>query len=120
MGNRGMRKKYRLLRACAMTMAAAWLRSLTPKALTYSIQDHADQKLDELRRYWGEILGIDGLAIQLLRKSNSGQLNGRSWRSARGVMSITVNDTYLRARLQAWIDRVRADWRLDSAVPHGA
>jgi hypothetical protein len=105
--------------ACVVAMAAGWLRILTPKKLTYAIQYHADQRLDRLRRYWGDTLGIDGAVIQLLRKS-SGQLNGRSWRSAHGVMSIMVYDTYLRARLQAWIDRVRADWRLDSAVPHGA
>jgi hypothetical protein len=164
MGNRGMRKKYRLLREAAynqglieyddliklptfrdfvvlyiaegykrdrnrvsiansdtpvVAMAAGWLRVLTPRNLTYSIQYHADQQLDELRQFWGKILGIDGLAIQLLRKSNSGQLNGRSWRSAHGVMSITVCDTDLRARLQAWMDRVRRDWRLDSATPRG-
>jgi hypothetical protein len=28
-------------------------------------------------------------------------------------MSITVEDTYLRARLQAWIDRIREAWGLD-------
>ena len=165
MGNRGMRKKYRLLReaaynqglveyddliklptfrdfvvlyiaegykrnrntvsiansdACVMAMAAGWLRVLTTRKLMYSIQYHADQQLVQLCQYWGDILGIDGSMILLQRKSNSGQLNGRRWRSAYGVLSIRVFDTYLRSRLQAWIDRVRADWRLDSAAPYGA
>ena len=103
-----------------MAVAASWLRVLTPKVPTYSLQYHADQRLDQLRQYWGDVLGIDGGVIQLQRKSNSGQLSGRSWRSAHGVMSVTVSDTYLRARLQAWIDCVRASWRLDSAGPIGA
>jgi hypothetical protein len=88
--------------------------------LTYSIQYHADQNLDQLRKHWGEVLGIDGSCIQLQRKSNSGQLTGRRWRSAYGVLSICVSDTYLRSRLQAWIDRIREDWGLHSAPPDGA
>jgi len=51
------------------------------------------------------------------RKSNSGSLNGRSWRCVHGVLSVDCNDTYLRARLQAGMDRVRESW-LHS--PHGA
>jgi hypothetical protein len=35
-------------------------------------------------------------------------------------MSVTVHDTLLRARLQAWIDRVREEWRLDSGGQFGA
>lgn len=102
-----------------VAMAAGWLRSLTAKPLDCSIQYHADQSHDELRRYWAAVLGIDAALIRLVPKSNSGQLNGRGWRCAYGVMSIRVFDTYFRARLQAWIDRVRGDWRLDSATPRG-
>jgi hypothetical protein len=103
-----------------VAMAARWLRTLSTSRMRFSIQYHGDQSLDELRRFWAEVLGIDGSAIVLQRKSNSGQLKGRSWRSEHGVMTVTVNDTYLRARLQAWIDRVRVDWALDSPDPFGA
>jgi hypothetical protein len=96
----------------------AYLR-LTSKPLTYSIQYHADQVLQTLRGYWAAVLQIDGSVIRLQRKSNSGQLKGRTWPSAHGVMTISVNDTYLRARLQAWIDRIRDDWTLDSGSPSG-
>ncbi len=102
-----------------MSMAAGWIRSLTDKSLVYSIQYHADQDLDELRAYWGSVLEIDGATIRFQRKSNSGKLNGRSWRSAHGVLTVTVNDTYLRARLQAWIDRIREGWGLDSCANIG-
>jgi hypothetical protein len=103
-----------------VAMAAGWLRSLTERPLIYSIQYHADQDLDELRTYWAGVLGIDGSSIRLQRKSNSNQLNGRTWRSAHGVMTVAINDTYLRARVQAWIDRIRADWGLDSCASVGA
>ena len=72
-----------------------------------------------LRAYWGEVLRIDGAQIGIQRKSNSGQLVGRRWRSQYGVLTIVVHDTLFRARMQAWIDRVREDWRLDSASDNG-
>ena len=102
-----------------VAMSAGWLSRLSAKSPIYSLQYHADQGLEELRHFWGSVLEIDGSTIRFQRKSNSGKLNGRSWRSAHGVLTVTVNDTYLRARLQAWIDRVRDGWRLHSAAPYG-
>jgi hypothetical protein len=56
------------------------------------------------------LLPVDPESIKFQRKSNSGQLAGRIWRSKYGVLQVRVSDTYLRARLDAWMDRVRADW----------
>ena len=103
-----------------IAVATSWLRALTSKRLNYSVQYHADQDLNKLRSYWGGLLDIDGASIRLLRKSNSGQLRGRTWRSKHGVLTVGVGDTLLRARLQAWMDRIRDDWALDSATRHGA
>lgn len=77
---------------------------LSTKRLGYAVQYHADQELEELRSYWGETLGIDGSEITVLRKSNSGMLKGRIWRSEFGVLTVRASDTYLRARLQG-VDR---------------
>jgi hypothetical protein len=103
-----------------MAIAVSWIRRLTDRPLSYSIQYHADQDLDEIQTFWGEQLGIDGATIALQRKSNSGQLKHRIWRCKHGVLTVRVGDTLLRARLQAWIDRIRDDWSLDSAAPNGA
>lgn len=94
-----------------MRIAVRWIGRLTEKALTFSIQYHADQDLDELRAFWGEDLGIDPSTIKLLRKSNSNQMTGRVWRSRHGVLTVRVQDTQLRARIQAWMDRLREEWR---------
>ena len=91
-------------------MATSWMRRFAQKPLIFALQYHADQDLDELRAFWGRTLAIDGSTIRLQRKSNSGQLAGRSWRSEHGVLTVTINDTLLRARLQAWIDSVFAGW----------
>jgi transcriptional regulator with XRE-family HTH domain len=94
-----------------MRLATWWLKRLTCRQLAFSIQFHADQNLEALRQFWSAELGIDPACIRFQRKSNSSQLNGRTWRSRYGVLTIACGDTYLRARLQAWIDHLEARWR---------
>jgi hypothetical protein len=94
-------------------LAARWLRKLTPRRLTFSIQYHADQDLVGLRRYRAEALATDPDAIRLQRKSNSGRLAGRRWRSPLGVLTITVQDTLCAHDCRrGWIDYARAGSRL--------
>jgi hypothetical protein len=62
-------------------------------------------------------MGIEASEIKLLRKSNSNQLKGRTWRSAHGVLSVATSDTYFRARLQAWVDLLRQRWLDSPAIP---
>ncbi len=91
-------------------LATRWMRRLTDKPPLFSIQYHADQDLEALCTFWGGTLGIDPSTIRLQRKSNSNQLKGRCWRSQHGVLKVFVHDTLLRARLQAWMDRLRSEW----------
>lgn len=95
-------------------LAARWMRVFSANRLTYSVQHHADQKLDDLQRFWGGQLGVACEEIRLLRKSNSGRLAGRTWRSQHGVLTVTTADTYFREALQAWTDCLRDTW-LDSS-----
>ena len=93
-----------------MRLSQRRLLACTDRRLNYFVQYHADQDLEELQRYWGAAMGIEPVLVRLQRKSNSSQLAGRSWRSEHGVLTIRIYDTLLRARLQAWIDRLRAEW----------
>lgn len=88
-----------------------WIRNLGKNKIRYSVQYHADQNLSELQRFWGELLAVEPEAINLQRKSNSNQLTGRTWRSEHGVLTVSMGDTELRARLQAWMDLLRAGWK---------
>lgn len=102
-----------------LVVSQNWLRHLSPdKRLRYAIQYHADQDFDELRKFWGTQLEIDGDVISFQRKSNSNQMTGRIWRCEHGVLTITCHDTLLRARIQAWMDCLRVTWALDS-TPFG-
>jgi hypothetical protein len=98
--------------------ANAWICRFARNPVTYWLQFHADQNLNELARFWAVGLAVGPEAIRLQRKSNSGQLRGRTWRSEHGVLTVSVSDTYFRARLQAWIDCLHREW-LDS-LPIGA
>ena len=92
-------------------LGAHWIRRLSRSKLDYQLQFHADQDLVELVRFWATTLDVDHADIKLQRKSNSNQLAGRTWRSRYGVLTVRSNDTLFRARLQAWMDRVREEWK---------
>jgi AcrR family transcriptional regulator len=100
----------------AIRLAVYWMSQFSAKPMQYSIQYHRDQRPKSLQEFWASELGIPDLTLYLLRKSNSGQLAGRTWRSKHGVLSVRIYDTVFRARLQGWIDCMRSDW-LDSPAP---
>ena len=101
--------------ANVMILADFWIRRFARNPIAYAVQYHADQDLAALKRFWGRMLLVDPATIRTQRKSNSNQLAHRTWRSRWGVLTIRTSDTYFRARLQAWIDRIGEEW-LDSAV----
>ena len=91
-----------------------WIRLLSEHRVSYSVQYHADQDPEMLRGFWANRLNIGQAAVSLQLKSNSAHLSTRKWRCRFGVMSVTCHDTYLRERMQAWMDRLQQRW-LDSA-----
>ena len=93
-----------------LRLAEPWIKLFARNKVSYSLQYHADQDLEALRQFWSSQLDVAGTAIVVQRKSNSGHLDGRLWRSAHGVMSIGSSDTFFRAELQSWIDCVRSEW----------
>ena len=86
------------------------VRPLTLKTFRYYLQYHADQDANELKLFWGTYLDIPPEIIHVKRKSNSNQLKGRKFRSVHGLLTLEVDDTYLRSRLQAWIDTIKSQW----------
>jgi hypothetical protein len=96
-----------------MKVAARWMKELSTNRLSLSLQYHADQDPEALKLFWCRELGIHARSFRYLRKSNSGELTGRTWRCAHGVLTLIAEDTLLRARLQGWIDCLQEQW-LDS------
>jgi hypothetical protein len=98
-----------------VVLAAHWLRRFSNRPVRFCLQYHADQDVDELRRFWGDLVGVEPDEISLQRKSNSNQMRKRTWRSKHGVLTVRTSDTYLRSRLQAWMEGTKRRW-LDSAL----
>jgi transcriptional regulator with XRE-family HTH domain len=93
-----------------LRLSKPWFELFSGNPITYSVQYHSDQDLPGIRSFWARELGIPPTSIILQRKSNSGRLSGRAWRSENGVLAMSASDTYFRAELQAWVDCVRDDW----------
>jgi hypothetical protein len=91
-------------------LAHHWISQLTSKRIDYGLQYHVDHNADELKCFWADLLKIEPERIKTMRKSNSGQLKGRQFRSVHGVLMVRVSDTYLRARLEAWMEFVKFQW----------
>jgi hypothetical protein len=83
------------------------------------VQYHADQDLVGLQDFWASQLSVEPEEIRLQRKSNSGRLSGRTWRSEYGVLNVSAGDTLFRSRLQAWMDCLQEQW-LDLSRDAGA
>jgi hypothetical protein len=93
-----------------VALAARWIRRYSRNPVRFFLQYHADQDVDQLRHFWGEVVGEDPAEIGLQRKSNSNQLRKRTWRSLYGVVTVRACDTLFRARLQAWMDCLQETW----------
>lgn len=98
-----------------LSVALDWMERFTGATFDFRVQYHADQDVDQLKRFWADELAIEEDQIVFQRKTNSSQLRKRTWRCAHGVLTVRVCDTLFRARLQAWIDCLREQW-LDSAA----
>lgn len=111
-GSKRKRNEVEFVNSDAQMVALAhrWLLQLAHNPLAYRLQYHADHDTGQLQNYWAGILSIEPDIIKLQRKSNSGQLARRQFRSQYGLLSVSVGDTYLRARLQAWMDTIKAQW----------
>jgi hypothetical protein len=102
--------------ASVMQIGTLWLRRFSRRKLTFSVQVHVDQDLDAVKRHWADALNVTPGVIGLQRKTNSGRLGSRIWRSRHGVMAVKTNDTLLRARLQGWMDRLQENWVIEARL----
>lgn len=91
----------------------SWIKKLgnIDRKFRFSVQIHKDHNENRIKEYWSNLLGINKDLIKIIRKSNSGELNRRKWRSRYGVFTVGIFDTYLRCRMQAWMDLLQEEWR---------
>lgn len=93
-----------------IALADRWMRHFSRNKVAYEVQIHIDHDQVEIQRFWAELVGVEPHDIKIIRKSNSGKLTGRNFRSVHGVLSIRTGDTYFRSRLEAWMDFIKSQW----------
>jgi transcriptional regulator with XRE-family HTH domain len=112
-GTKKMRNMVAIANSNAKVMKSAyyWMEKLRnhDRQIEYLIQIHVDQDEQEIKDYWAKTLGINSDIVKTQRKSNSGQLSGRNFRSLYGVLTIRTSDTAFRSRLEAWMNYVLED-----------
>jgi hypothetical protein len=91
-------------------LAHHWIGRFARNPLDFTLQYHVDQNPTALIEFWAGELGIETDEIHVQRKSNSNGLTGRTWRSRYGLLTVRTGDTAFRARLEAWMDCVKATW----------
>lgn len=99
-----------------MQVGTLWIRRFSRRKLSFSVQVHQDQNLTEIAEYWAAALEVAPEEIKLQRKSNSGRLKSRVWRSRYGVIAVRARDTLFRARLQGWMDRLQEEWVFEARL----
>jgi len=93
-----------------MRLVSRWLRRLTDKAPFLSLRYGPGQSLKELRRFWSETTGTAPRAIRARGPSEGVSGERPVPGPSHGLLTIGVDDTLLRARLQGWMHRAREAW----------
>jgi AcrR family transcriptional regulator len=92
-----------------------WITKLTtrPDDIYYEIQHYRDNEKNEMTLFWTQYLGVSQDRLRFfMKKSRKGlQLHEGAWRCLYGVVSVRINDTYLRSKLDAWMDEIKREWK---------
>lgn len=90
-------------------LVAHWLRRLSGARVSYSLDVGPGDDVVENVRIWSRRLDVDHRRLRL-RRRRFDELGPRAFEPAPdGVITIRTTDPVLRIRIQAWIDKVRAN-----------
>ena len=94
-----------------MQLVSRWIARLTNKVPFLWLQYGPGQSLKDLRRFWSETTGAEPRAIRVRRSAASECGERAAPDPPHGLLTVGVEDTLLRARLQGWMHRARESWR---------
>jgi hypothetical protein len=95
-----------------MRLVGRWIGRLTNRVPFLSLQYRPGQSLSDLRRFWSETMGAEPRAIRARRSAaRDSDKQAMPESPPHGLLTVGVEDTLLRARLQGWMYRARESWR---------
>lgn len=90
-----------------VALAAHWIRRLSGSRVSYVLDFEPGQDVIEMVRFWTARLGVSHEQIRL-RRIRFREL-GPAHFGPHGVLTVRSTDPVLRIRLQAWMDKARAN-----------
>jgi hypothetical protein len=97
--------------AAVMRLANRWMLRLSDRSPLLSVRYEPGQSLTELRRFWSGVVGVQARTIRVHDEAELPGDRDVVRRARHGVLTVSVEDALLRARLQAWICKTRDSWR---------
>jgi hypothetical protein len=88
-----------------------WMLRLSDRSPLLSVEYEPGQSLTELRRFWGAVVGAEARTIHAHGAVDRAGAELPVRRARHGALTLALDDTLLRARLQAWIGKTRDSWR---------
>jgi hypothetical protein len=90
-------------------LAAHWIRRLSGSRVSYVLDFEAGQDVIEMVRFWTTRLGVGHEQIRLRRLRFRDLAPAHFGYGEHGVLTVRSTDPILRIRLQAWMDKARAN-----------
>ena len=90
-------------------LAAHWIRRLSGSRVSYVLDFEPGQDVVELVRFWAGRLDVDHERLRLRRIRFPELTSTSSGPDPRGAVTVRSSDPILRVRLQAWMDKARAN-----------
>jgi hypothetical protein len=97
--------------AAVMRFANRWMLRLSDRSPLLSVRYEPGQSLTELRRFWSGVVGVQARTIRVHDEADVSCDRHIAGLARHGVLTVSVEDALLRARLQAWICKTRDSWR---------
>ena len=90
-------------------LAAHWIRRLSCSRVSYVLDFEPGQDVVELVRFWAGRLDVDHDRLRLRRIRFSELRSPSAGLDPLGMVTVRSSDPILRVRLQAWMDKARAN-----------
>lgn len=85
-----------------------FIKKWTKNKISCFVQVHHDDDQKEIVKEWGNLLDIDPKQIRVHLRAE--KKSNRKGKLPYGIFTFRVGDTYLRAKLEAWISRLKESW----------
>ena len=85
-----------------------WFRLLNSrdKRIVARVAIYPNHNSERVQRYWEDLLDLDEVSL-FQASSSRGHLTGRNWVNSNGTVSLVINDSYLKTKVDLWISLVR-------------